>query len=472
MEMRTRQPTLQAMPGSGPMPAGFYDLGALGYQEREFLIQGVARSFTYVDEAGAKGGPGVRVDSEAPYVTRIVVRSPTDPARFSGTVLVEWNNVSGGVDAGPDWMFLHRHLISRGHAWVGVSAQKAGIDGGGLVDGFHLKLLAPDRYGPLVHPGDRWSFDIFTQVGDLVRSPEGESLLGGLTSTALIAVGESQSAAFLVTYINDIDPDAQTFDGFFVHGRPGSAASLEGSFVPSRIGLDEMTRSLAYRPVRIRDDARVPVMVLQSETDVILLGGRLAAQPDGDHVRLWEVAGAAHGDTYLLVASNYDDGSLTPLRLAELMQPTTQLIIGTSATPINSGPQQHYVGQAALEHLVRWAAGGSAPPIAPRLLLADGGAGLVFDEHGNATGGIRTPWVDVPTATLSGLGQTGEAFAILFGKTDRFDAEELARCYPGGRADYTERFAASIDTTIEAGFILPDDRAEILALADASYSLL
>jgi hypothetical protein len=472
MGIRTRQPTFQAMPGNGPMPAGFYDLAALGYEEREFLIGGTARSFAYVGEADANGVPSVRVDSEAPYMTRIVVRSPIDPARFSGTVLVEWNNVSGGVDAGPDWMFLHRHLTARGHAWVGVSAQKAGIDGGGLVDGFHLKLLAPDRYGSLVHPGDQWSFDIFTQVGDLVRSPEGESLLGGLAPTGLIAAGESQSAAFLVTYINAVDPDAQTFDGFFVHGRPGSAASLDGSFVSSRNQLDEMTRSLSYRPVRIRDDARVPVMVLQSETDVIVLGGRLPAQPDGDHLRLWEVAGAAHGDTYLLVASNHDDGTLTPARLAELMQPTTQLIIGTTDTPINSGPQQHYVGQAALEHLVRWAAGGSAPPVAPRLVLDDGGAGLVFDEHGNATGGIRTPWVDVPTATLSGLGQTGETFAILFGKTGRFDPEELARCYPGGRADYKERFAASIDATIEAGFILPGDRAEILALADASYSLL
>jgi len=204
------------MPGSSPMPAGFYNLAALGYEEHEFLIEGVARSFTLVDET-ATIGDRVQAGAEAPYVSRIVVRRPTDPTRFSGTVLVEWNNVSGGVDAGPDWMFLHRHLMARGHAWVGVTAQKAGIDGGGLVEGFHLKVLAPDRYDELVHPGDRWSFDIFTQVGELLRSPEGESPLGGLVPSSLIAAGESQSAAFLVTYINAIDPDARVFDAFLAH---------------------------------------------------------------------------------------------------------------------------------------------------------------------------------------------------------------------------------------------------------------
>ena len=33
----------------------------------------------------------------------------------------------------PDWTLLHRELIRAGHAWVGVTAQKAGVDGGGFV---------------------------------------------------------------------------------------------------------------------------------------------------------------------------------------------------------------------------------------------------------------------------------------------------------------------------------------------------
>jgi hypothetical protein len=32
----------------------------------------------------------------------------SDPQYFSGTVIVEWNNVPGGIDASPDWALLHR----------------------------------------------------------------------------------------------------------------------------------------------------------------------------------------------------------------------------------------------------------------------------------------------------------------------------------------------------------------------------
>ena len=80
--------------------------------------------------------------------------------------------MSAGIDAAPDWGFFHRSLAAAGHAWVGVSAQKVGIDGGGFVESIHLKLLAPERYGELEHPGDAWSFDIFTQVGRLLQLPE------------------------------------------------------------------------------------------------------------------------------------------------------------------------------------------------------------------------------------------------------------------------------------------------------------
>ena len=64
----------------------------------------------------------------AQYTTRAVVMRPIDPHRFNGTVVVEWLNVSGGADAGPDWILAHNELIREGFAWVGVSAQKVGVD--------------------------------------------------------------------------------------------------------------------------------------------------------------------------------------------------------------------------------------------------------------------------------------------------------------------------------------------------------
>ncbi len=463
--------TVRLLEGSPTMPAGTFDLGALGYTEQEFLVEGSADSYRFVGERRADGRWDVESSTPAPFVTRVLVRHPADRARFSGTVAVEWLNVSAGFDNAPDWSLLHRHLVQRGHAWVGVSAQKAGIDGGGMVEGTHLKKAFPERYGLLSHPGDGWAFDIFTQVGRSLRQGEGDGLLGDLVPERLLAVGQSQSAFFLVTYINAIDRLASCFDGFFVHGRGAFGADLEGMPKIAPDDLEAVARMLARPGEQIRDDVRVPVVVLQSETDVSLLGGGKAQQPDSERLRQWEIAGSAHADTYVMIAGNDDDGSLSVEQLADRLRPTREIpVVGlTAGTPINAGPQQHYVGQAAFEHLDRWAAGGAPPPTADRLAATTDLTDFDRDEHGIAGGGVRTPWVDVPTATLSGLGQTGEVFAILFGTTTPFDAQMLASLYPGGSGDYVAQFTAALDRTIAAGFLLDDDRTEILGVAAASY---
>ncbi len=456
---------------SHPLPLG-YDLTAVGYIEEEYLFEGVATSYRLVGERSADGRWNAEPADAAPYRTRFLVRRPIDTNGYSGTTLVEWMNVSGGLDAAPDWAYLHRHILRRGDIWVGVSVQKAGIDGGGLVEGLHLKLAAPDRYGELEHPGDAFSFDIFTQVGRLLRDIGGPSPLGGFQPARLLAVGESQSAMYLTTYINAIDPLVSTYDGYLVHGRPSDGSPIDAPTAPITSDLSTAIKVQRREGERIRDDVRVPVVVLQSETDVELLGGGQPRQPDGERLRLWEVAGAAHADTYLLLASNVDDGSVPIERLAQLSRPVSEFLGLPMGRPINSGLQQHYVSHAAYESLDRWCAGGPPPATAERLDLNDAGDGFTRDPDGIANGGLRTPWVDVPLEVLSGHGQTGELFAILFGTTEPLDSSDRERRYPGGQADYLERFTKHLDTTIENGFLLSNDRAEILGIAGATYDLL
>src|SRR4029077_11741674 len=91
-----------------------------------------------------------------------IVDTPDDPWKFNGTVLVEWMNVSAGADIPVDWTMAHNELIRRGYAYVGVTAQAVGVN--------NIKTTRPDRYGSLSHPGDSYSYDIFSQVGGLVRS--------------------------------------------------------------------------------------------------------------------------------------------------------------------------------------------------------------------------------------------------------------------------------------------------------------
>jgi Alpha/beta hydrolase domain len=466
------------VPGTATTWLAPYDLGELGYTEEEHFVSGTAQAYEIIGERGADGRWSVSPTVHADYATRLVVRRPLDSHRFNGTVVVEWLNVSGGTDAEPCWGFMHRHIIRNGFTWVGVSAQRAGIEGGGFVEGPHLKSVAPDRYERLSHPGDAFSYDIFSQVGRMLGESQGSGPLGPLAADRLIAIGESQSAAFLVTYVNAIDPVAQVYDGYLVHSRGARGANLDGWRPMAQAAADgsgpdlRAARAAIAAGERIRDDVRVPVLILQSETDVASMGGDLARQPDGERLRLWEVAGTAHADSYMIGAATRDTGALSAVELAALLQPTGAEVAGVAVqVPVNSGPQQHYVSQAALERIDRWVRDGTAPPMAPRLELAETGGGFVLDQNGIAAGGIRTPWVDVPTAVLSGLGQEGGAgFTFLFGTTRAFSAEKLAALYPGGRDSYLAQFGRSLDVAVAQGFLLDADTGEMRALAAAAYS--
>jgi hypothetical protein len=185
---------------------------------------------------------------------------------------------------------------------------------------------------------------------------------------------------------------------------------------------------------------------------------------------VWEVAGTSHADTYTLAGSAIDSGSAPISDLAGTFAPTTSIMGMKLSKPMNAAPQHHYVMQAALVALNRWIRSGVQPPEAPPLQVTEAAPpALVRDANGNALGGVRSPWVDTPTAMLSGLGQTGAGFAVLFGMTEPFDAAKIHALYPDGKAEYLARFDASLNRAVRAGFILKADRAEIRALAAAMY---
>src|ERR1035437_7440957 len=108
-----------------------FPLAQVGYTQSEYFLSGNATGYEPVGALNSDGKWNVTPAPHADYKTRSVVYRPTVAAKFNGTVVVEWLNVSGGLDAGPDWIMAQNELIRQGYAWVGVSAQKAGIDGGG-----------------------------------------------------------------------------------------------------------------------------------------------------------------------------------------------------------------------------------------------------------------------------------------------------------------------------------------------------
>jgi Alpha/beta hydrolase domain len=78
---------------------------------------------------------------------------------------------------------------------------------------------------------------------------------------------------------------------------------------------------------------------------------------------------------------------------------------------------------------------------------------------------VRTPAVDVPVATLSGQGPPGAAGpGWLVGSTTPLDDATLQRLYRD-KSGYLNAYTASLDAAISDGFLLPADRAELLAQA-------
>lgn len=428
------------------MPARLAD--EYGYEEHEYFISGEATAYQPTGTWGTDGVWDVTLSTTAPYTTRMIVRRPTDPSKFNGTVVVEWHNVSVAFDSDPDFGMTHAALMRDGYAYVGVSVQPNGILGGGPkidipgIDLPPLKDWDPERYGSLEHPGDDYTYDIYSQTGQAIRRPTGVNPFEGLDVQHLIAAGESQSAGRMVTYINAVQPQSDMYDGFLVHSRgdTGAAIVLGGTPMPENS--------------HIRADITDPVLQVQTETDLFGLDFYGARQPDTDLLRTWEIAGSAHADQFTV-----DYG----VESGREWNTTTDVDFTALCGLLNTGPLRLVVSRAVVA-LNDWIVDGVAPANAQVIEVQNGA--IVRDDNGNAVGGIRTPAVDAPISSLSGEPDEGESvICTLFGSTAPLDAATLAALYPT-RDDYVAAVTASADAAVAAGFLLEEDRDALVAEAE------
>ncbi|MBF8189476.1 hypothetical protein ITP53_27825 [Nonomuraea sp. K274] len=338
------------------------------------------------------------------------MRRPVHQARFNGTVLAEWQNVTAGYDL--DALWSAEQIMRAGYAWVGVSAQRVGVD--------QLRGWSPARYDDLDVTGggrfvaDELSYDIFSQAAKALRVHGGGAVLGRLDVDTVLAIGASQSAGRMTVYYDAVLPQIESvFDGF---------ANIVGT-APTRAGAE-------------------PVFQVLSETDV-----RSPVRPaDTDRFRRWEVAGAAHsgwaGQEYRRPLLTRDLGAAPSY---ECDRP-----------PYSRVPLSHVLA-AAYDHLTRWVERGKVPPSAPSLSFnADGTK--VRDELGLAQGGIRLSQVAAPTAVNTG-DNSGEGFCRLFGSYVPFDEARLRELYRvEGR--YVAAVARADAVNLGKGFVLPGDAAQ------------
>lgn len=440
------------------------DLGKYGYVEEEYFLSGTANVYNWENYGSAAT---IRT-ANAPYTNRILVRRPIDTKKFSGNVILEVANTTSGYERQPIWQLSHDQFLQNGDVYVSVASKPVSI--------ILLKKFNPTRYTELSwanplpvdqrgkEPGwgltktdstseneDGLFWDIYSQTAALMKSHQSNNPLKGYGVKNVYGAGYSQSSCYLMTYINAIHPMANLsngkslFDGFL----------LAAGGAPIQINQDASTPdpSVATR-------ATVPVIRLQTQSDFNsmpplqpLVSRRSDSNMVADKFRLYEVPGAAHGTNYLNLFSVGSD------QLAA---------IGVKAPRLSNDPSTldfpfHYIVNGAFVNLDLWVRKGTVPPYAGRISV-DREGNAVTDEFGNAIGGVRTPYVDVPVATyiphLYHMKQLPFMAQWALGYKIPFSNESLVQLYPM-KDSYIKQFVASTNELLVNHWITVTD-AELM----------
>ena len=410
-----RGTTEQPVAGPGlPLPV----LVPFGYVEEEYVVSGT-------------------VDGQ-PYATSLLVRKPEDPTKFSGLVAVETIHAAGAI---PLWGSRDVWLPGN-HGWVAVASQRTALE-------THSKQFNPERYATLQVPEaaaaadapngrdrgaqDLISQEIMTQVGALLKSNAENGPFGGMTVEYLIMGGASQTGGTTLRYIENSHAGARMADGGPIYDGylpslsfPSTPVAAGDAAVVHGVAEGDLVRALerGWSPDALRPDSDAP----------------------DDRYRHYQTVGASHVGTRGVT----DPVEIFPT-LAGVVEPGEELSQFPGAD----------LSRAATSNLVAWVMTGVAPPRASVIQLADGE--IVRDEFGNAKGGVRSPYVDMPTARYlaAARGQLGLQESI--------PADTLQDLY-GSRADYLQRFNEDIDTLVAGRWLLPKD-GERLKGEEAKRSL-
>jgi hypothetical protein len=418
---------------------------ASDYAEKEFLVKGEASTY-----AGKLGGPVEVTQTNVPYATRVLVRYPNDRKKFSGRVVIEpFNTSNGGKDLDVVWSMLAPMLQQRGDAWVGVTERTSA--------GQALKDADPARYGDINVPSNDVAWDVLAQVGAAVKQGGAQSPLPGLDPKHLYMAGYSQSgvdtAGFAIGLAKHYGTPAgkPVFDGYFPAAQAASATPLKaGTSVLPKFEYP-VWPAVGVPVVNLEDESGILGFTADLPTDLQATLGqkqyvnvssattrRADSDKKGDQYRLYEVAGMPH-------AAGGNGGCEGPASTF----PGPALARGTFAL------------------LNRWVETGQPPPRAPRVKLdvLDKNSKIAVDQNGNALGGVRSPYLDDALVRYDAQAP-GPITCGLAGHEAPLNGAALAKQYPTVGA-YMKKFAKGLDAMIRAGYIIPADRAHLVAAQKA-----
>lgn len=435
-----------------------------GYTELEYFVSGTANVYTW---SGTE--PVVRT-ADAPYTTRILVRAPSKPNKFSGRVWVEILNPTLAMDLDRMWQLHYSQIINDGDAWVGITAKPIAIDA--------LKRFDPVRYGALSmanplppeqqtcgllpgQPGYNANtsrlnengliWDMMSQIGALMKS-SGSS--NPLPKRAELVFGEgwSQSGGYANRYLSTFGPLAQfegksVYDGWLVGGPTG----------PTAINQCENVSNAADPRQQIRASDGVPVITYRTESDSWFFPYRRAdSDSPTDRYRLYEIGGVSH-DT----ASIYENWAPDADVIKAGVTPVTTAVCNFRPPGVPSDFPYEYFFNAGAVNLKRWQAGVTPPP---GLRYVYVGNVIQRDQFSNALGGVRSPYVDVPIASY-GLPPGGACPYI--GTKTPFTKAQLSALYRN-HGQYVSKVGAGVRTLVKDRYLLQSDGNK--TLREAAHS--
>lgn len=453
-----------------------------GYEESEYFVSGRARLYEYTST-------GVRVISPCPvaggcanvrYTTRMLVKRPIDPRSFSGTVVIEPFNPSSGYDIANVWDRSWPYFVRRGDIFVGWTSRYAAVSA--------LKQFEPGRYARLSwgvagESDDGITFDVAAQIGALFKLNHPGSPTHGLEVRRVFESGFSQDGGFTFTQadvFNGVDrlPDGgPVYDGYVPGGTLGPSDLNFGLTAAGSLSADDRRNRMQPRDV--------PVIQINTETEEAVLaaqGGLTYRRPDSnagdDRYRLWEVPGASHISNDLGLSPTTEERDLAELqRISPAEIPPTGCThqqfangpwMGVDGTVSPNNYPFGFVADAAFADLTNWVDHGTPPPRARRIETTSAGV-VVRDRFGNARGGLRTPFVDVPAAKYSPSDTVSRdtdlaGLCVLMGYNEPFDRTRLQSLY-ASRARYLESVRRESGELVRQGFWLPSDAAQVIGQA-------
>ena len=419
------------------------DLSQSGYVEEEYLVDGTANVYNRDSQ-----GKVVIKTPHVPYTTRILVRRPATSQGFSGTVVVELLDWGMKCDLDTQWQLSGSYFMEQKDIWVGITSKPIAARA--------LRTFDPVRYGsiswgPENENGLVW--DITTQVGVLLKSSSSHNPLKTFPVKRVYLTAYSQTAGYLVTYINFIRPlngGKPIYDGYLIGDGDGMPAALNQSSASVN----------PKDPLFLIQPRSEPVVSVVSQT--LLSVNNLARRPDsdspGDRYRRYEVPGAA----------------LVNQRMVQLgVKPEDAKKAGVEVSPPNCKeiatygltdfPLQYFVN-AAFANLDAWVRSGTLPP-------KTGFIAVESDRYGNRLGGLRSPYVEVPVATYHESSTPNDLVSAFLCPVEGYKVplgkDVLATLYPTHEA-YVKKVADSVDGLVKERLLTKTDGEKIKKEAEGA----